>query len=375
MDGSKARRTRNLRYKRPALASLGYHAIRSELWDIREACADIHWFTDQDNDTLLNALDGNEDEVWEFKMAFADLEAKADSLEEVIGELYGWDGDMERTFNDCTVALIGNRYRTIGFDSEEEDYFALTAYEEGVAQTEAGKRLMRRTKADMIATIGQCLGILLAFFDLRQQYDYLKATFDILRDENTSLLQTIKLMDVILPVTELDRANAIFERILYQMPPEPERKPAKELQQGREVFQPERQAPEKERQPQEKAKQAQPRERQASRKEKAVSGPVRGRQGQVKLQRSESQQPAKQGRQEAPVGQRQEDTPKKGSRSERDSPVIKISSSIPRESGTARGTSERPSIEARLQAYRAQSRKPSAPAKVKAKTKSQAKAR
>lgn len=163
MDGSKARRTRNLRYKRPALASLGYHAIRSELWDIREACADIHWFTDQDDDTLLNALDGNEDEVWEFKMAVADLEAKADRLEEIIGEFYGWDGDMERTFNDCTVALIGNRYRTIGFDSEEEDYLALTSYEEGVAQTEAGKRLMRRTKADMIATIGQCLGILLAF--------------------------------------------------------------------------------------------------------------------------------------------------------------------------------------------------------------------
>ncbi len=198
-----------------------------------------------------------------------------------------------------------------------------------------------------------------------------KLLFSVIKDKD----DRGKLMDVILPVTELDRANAIFERILYQMPPEPERKPAKELQQGREVFQPERQAPEKERQPQEKAKQAQPRERQASRKEKAVSGPVRGRQGQVKLQRSESQQPAKQGRQEAPVGQRQEDTPKKGSRSERDSPVIKISSSIPRESGTARGTSERPSIEARLQAYRAQSRKPSAPAKVKAKTKSQAKAR
>ena len=198
-----------------------------------------------------------------------------------------------------------------------------------------------------------------------------KLLFSVIKDKDDKG----KVMDVILPVTELDRANAIFERILYQMPPEPERKPAKELQQGREVFQPERQAPEKERQPQEKAKQAQPRERQASRKEKAVSGPVRGRQGQVKLQRSESQQPAKQGRQEAPVGQRQEDTPKKGSRSERDSPVIKISSSIHRESGAARETSERPSIEARLQAYRAQSRKPSAPAKVKAKTKSQAKAR
>ena len=186
-----------------------------------------------------------------------------------------------------------------------------------------------------------------------------KLLFSVIKDKDDKG----KLMDVILPVTELDRANAIFERILYQMPPEPERKPAKELQQGREVFQPERerQAPEKERQPQ-------PQERQTPPKEKAVSGPVRGRQGQVKIQRSESQRSPEQGRQEAPVTRSQENTPKKGSRSERDSPVIKISSSIPRESGAARGTSERPSIEARLQAYRAQSRKPSAPARDKAKT-------
>ena len=191
-----------------------------------------------------------------------------------------------------------------------------------------------------------------------------KLLFSVIKDKD----DRGKLMDVILPVTELDRANAIFERILYQMPPEPERKPAKELQQGREVFQPERQAPGKERQPQEKAKQPQPRERQAPKKEKAVSGPVKGRQGQVKLQQEVSQRSPEQGRQESPASRSQENTPKKGSRSERDSPVIKISSSIHRESGTARETSERPSIEARLQAYRAQSRKPSAPARDKAKT-------
>ena len=191
-----------------------------------------------------------------------------------------------------------------------------------------------------------------------------KLLFSVIKDKD----DRGKLMDVILPVTELDRANAIFERILYQMPPEPERKPAKELQQGREVFQPERQAPGKERQPQEKAKQPQPRERQAPKKEKAVSGPVKGRQGQVKLQQEVSQRSPEQGRQESPASRSQENTPKKDSRSERDSPVIKISSSIHRESGAARETSERPSIEARLQAYRAQSRKPSAPARDKAKT-------
>ena len=195
-----------------------------------------------------------------------------------------------------------------------------------------------------------------------------------------------KLMDVILPVTELDRANAIFERILYTLPPKPERKPARELQQGREVFQPdrsdpERQAPEQvqvrrqERQapvrPKDKRQERQPQERQ----KKAVVRPQEGRPRQVQPQPEVSQRSDEQGRQEAPVTQRQENKGKNGSRSERDSHVIKISSSILKESGTTRGTSERPSIEARLQGYRAQQRKTPVPAKVRSKVKSQAKAR
>ena len=63
-----------------------------------------------------------------------------------------------------------------------------------------------------------------------------KLLFSVIKDKD----DRGKLMDVILPVTELDRANAIFERILYTLPPEPERRPAKPLQKGHEVFQPER---------------------------------------------------------------------------------------------------------------------------------------
>lgn len=178
-----------------------------------------------------------------------------------------------------------------------------------------------------------------------------KLLFSVIKDKDDKG----KVLDVILPVTELDRANAIFERILYTLPPEPERRPAKPLQKGHEVFQ-ERQAPE----------QVQVR-RQERRPQEA---PVRPPQSQ----REVSQRSEEQGRQQAPVTQRQVKE-KNGSRSERDSHVIKISSSIPKESGTTRGTSERPSIEARLQGYRGQGKKPSAPAKVKAKAKSQAKAR
>ncbi len=201
-----------------------------------------------------------------------------------------------------------------------------------------------------------------------------KLLFSVIRDKDDQG----KLMDVILPVTELDRANAIFERILYTLPPEPERRPAKPLQRGHEVFR-ERQAPEREapeqapvrRQEQPRDK---PRERQPPERKKPVLQPQEAPVRPPQPQREVSQRSEEQGRQQAPVTQRQVKE-KNGSRSERDSHVIKISSSIPKESGTTRGTSERPSIEARLQGYRGQGRRPSAPAKVKAKTKNQAKVR
>ncbi len=208
-----------------------------------------------------------------------------------------------------------------------------------------------------------------------------KLLFSVIKDKD----DRGKLMDVILPVTELDRANAIFERILYTLPPEPERRPAKPLQKGHEVFR-ERQAPEREApeqapvrrqgqqapvRPKDKRQERPPQERREKAAVRPQEAPVRPSQPR----REVSQRSAEQGRQEAPVTQRQENKGKNGSRSERDSPVIKISSSILKESGASRGTSERPSIEARLQGYRAQMRRPSAPAKVRSKTKSQAKAR
>ena len=177
-----------------------------------------------------------------------------------------------------------------------------------------------------------------------------KLLFSVIKDKDDKG----KVLDVILPVTELDRANAIFERILYTLPPEPERRPAKPLQRGYEVFH-ERQAPERDA----------PEQVQVRRQERRPQeAPVRPAPPQQEV----SQRSPDQGRQQAPVAQRQENKGKNGSRSERDSHVIKISSSIPKESGAMRGTSERPSIAARLEGYRAQGRKQSAPAREKAKS-------
>lgn len=216
---SKEERTRMMRRKRPALAALGYEHMELELSEIYEACSDVEYFVEDNDDTLLNALNGDEDAEYEFRMAFSDLSAKVDQLWSAIA-----DCEIREEFDTCTVALIGNRYRVLGFDAVEEDYFSLCSYDQKLAHTESGKKLMRHTKAEMISIIGQCLGIVISFLDLRQQYDYLKATMDILRDENTSLLQTIKEIDAAYDAAAADGFYSWydsvkkFDRLLDSLP-------------------------------------------------------------------------------------------------------------------------------------------------------------
>ena len=222
---TKADRCRSLRYKRPALAELGYRVIISRLETIQEECSEIHWAFD-DDETLINAFDGNEDEAYEFKMMFADVESTAMRLSDALYDEFSYDDDPEREFNDMSVALIGNRYNMVGYDGYEEDYSALTGYDAEIAATEAGKRVMRKTKSEMLASIGQVMGIILAFQDVQLKFDYLHATVDIFRDENISILQVIKDIETkynaLFDGTTRDkkqRANSEFERLTAELPP------------------------------------------------------------------------------------------------------------------------------------------------------------
>lgn len=167
-----------------------------------------------------------------------------------------------------------------------------------------------------------------------------------------------KVLDVILPVTELDRANAIFERILYTLPPEQERKPERPLQQGHEVFR-ERQTPEK--------------NRNAPDRNQADSRPQEGRPEPQEPPRENlplAERMARQGPPKPP----QEAPSKKDSRSEHGSSDTRTSSSTPRKAPVTKMTSDRPSVEDRLKGYRARldRQKPSVPARDKAKAKPKA---
>ena len=93
-DEIKREQAKNLRYKRPALALMGWDAITAELEDIGTACDDVSYAISAD--TVLDAFDGEEERAWEFRMAFSDLSAKA---EELSGLLYDRE-DVSEYFDD-----------------------------------------------------------------------------------------------------------------------------------------------------------------------------------------------------------------------------------------------------------------------------------
>lgn len=90
MDAEETKRwkAKQLRYKKPIVRDLNLDKIQEDLWNIMEECENIRWYTDSDdgNDSLINALDGDEDEAYEFKMAFADLCAECERMQEDLQE-------------------------------------------------------------------------------------------------------------------------------------------------------------------------------------------------------------------------------------------------------------------------------------------------
>lgn len=184
MDDIEKRRMRAqaLRYKRAALSTMGYDTIIAELEEISEACDDLRWAEDNCTEPVL---DGDEDEGCGYRMDFSELSADCERLLEQLC-------DNSEMFDDCTVALIGNRFQLVGYDGYETDYFALCSWESERAQTESAKRLLRMTKQEMLSTIGRSIGIMMAFYDLRQRYDYLRAALNVVLDHNLDTLHTVR---------------------------------------------------------------------------------------------------------------------------------------------------------------------------------------
>lgn len=187
---TKSNKAKQLRYKKPIVKNLNLETIQQELWDIQEACEEVRWYTDSDDgeDTLVNALCDDEEEAYEFKMAFADLCAECEMMFDDLHE--EWIPECFDVF--FVSAGAGDTYGgLLGFDEWEQDYFGIGC-SDSFAEDEAKKKLKKMTKDELIAACRQCFKVYSSYIGLRNRYDSLKAAIDILRDENTGVVQVVK---------------------------------------------------------------------------------------------------------------------------------------------------------------------------------------
>lgn len=225
-EETKRYKAKQLRYRKSIVKNLNLEVITQDLLDIQEECENIRWYTDSEDgtDSLINALDGDADEAYEFKMAFADLCAECDRM---------YDDLQEEWVPDCfdiffVAVRAGNAYGgLLGWDAYEGDYFGIDCVE-SFAEDEAKKKLKQMTKDDLIIAARQCFKVYHAYIGLRNRYDSMKAAIDILRDQNTGYLQVVKEIEKLYDEVAADewsrrkwsKESAEWKRYTDALPPE-----------------------------------------------------------------------------------------------------------------------------------------------------------
>lgn len=196
-------KARKMRYKKPIAKSLNLEQIRSDLYDIQSDATELSWI--EDDEALVAALDGDTDEAWEFRMAFSDLVADADRMESDLDE--SWVPECFDTF----FPAVGTRGGYLGFDEYEGDYFGLEPWEDDYAERCARDKLMQMRKADIFDAAGACLRIAQQYMALMYRYDCLRASIDILKNQNEGLLQIVRGIEAQYELAETETCHFQFD--------------------------------------------------------------------------------------------------------------------------------------------------------------------
>lgn len=189
-EEKKQLKAKNLRYKKPIAQYMNLDFIRESVWDMQEVITDVQWFI-EDEANLVNAMNGDEDDAYEFKMAFSDLAAELQQFEEDLNDEW-----IPECFDDLFPAAGADFFGGfLGYDAYEHDYFGLSPYKYNWAEQEAEKRICRLTKKDLLEAVGACLKVYSSFVALRYRYDCLEASLKIIQEKNLEGLKMVKAIE------------------------------------------------------------------------------------------------------------------------------------------------------------------------------------
>lgn len=194
-------KARNLRYQKPMAKSINWVQILEDLSDIEEASGDIRWMTD-DEEQLVDLMDGDEEQAFEFKMAFSDLSYDCERLRDELDDIQRYDFISGEDLDEDGAPLFDLFFPAVkmqddylGYDSFEGDYYPIDRYSADAGKNAARKKLIRLTKEQLLDLSGMALEIARSYMSMMYRYSCLKAGFDILRGENEELLRIVKSID------------------------------------------------------------------------------------------------------------------------------------------------------------------------------------
>lgn len=202
-EEARRERAKKMRYKRPIMKEMNLFTIQENLEKISEDAYDLRWT--EDNDTLVAALDGDEDEAYQFRLEFSDVEAEAERMQEDLQER--WIPEEFDTF----FPAANMQGDMMGYDTYVGDYYGIEPWENEYAQKEAEKAISRLTKAQIIETAGYCLRIAMQYTALMYRYDCLRSAIDILKGQNEGLLNQVRAIEA-----QYEKAEVKSEHFKYK---------------------------------------------------------------------------------------------------------------------------------------------------------------
>ena len=189
-EETKQYKAKQLRYKRPIARDMNLAFIQESVWNMGVLIEDVKWFI-EDDENLVNSMNGDEDDAYAFKMAFSDLAAELENFENDLNNEY-----IPDCFDDLFPAVGADYFGGfLGFDTYESDYYGLQPYKYDSAEKESEKRICRLTKKELLEAVGACLKVYSSYVALQYRYDCLEASLKIIQEKKLEGLKLIKAIE------------------------------------------------------------------------------------------------------------------------------------------------------------------------------------
>lgn len=192
-----------MRYRRPACKTMHWQGIIDDLYEMRDDIDEGRWMYGQYEamgENSMGTLD--EETVYELRIAFSDLSAEIERMDEDMRALRNIEDEFFYDDNeeyddppvlfDCFFPAINYCDEVWGYDVVEHDYYGLTPGLEDLARQEGRKRLKHLTKDKLIDCAGRCMEIARQYMSLRARYDGLSTALAVLRGEFEASLEMVK---------------------------------------------------------------------------------------------------------------------------------------------------------------------------------------